>query len=359
MVKISLIVPFYNVAPYFAECLESIVNQSLKEIEIILIDDCGSDGSLAIAQSYVAKDERIKIVKQPQGGGAGLARNKGISEACGNYIWFVDSDDYITSPTACEELYNIAEEQTCEVVRFNGFIFNDSRPQNRANFRPCRKAGLYNTKDYLQTNSYTVSPWLFLFKASFLKNNHLNFAATVQEDIIIALWLLLTVKIYVYSNYFYAYRVRAGSVTTLAVSRQLYEQAPILCAGLKHFATTQLSTNFLPYLIFGYLHVLFLSSKFRQAFKQSPVQANVVSHWLPYLTEIAANFDNKVIKLLKNNVGLTFLSISCLKLLLKAVKKQAKPGKLVIYIKLLYLTVFIDKLRPALIIAKLKVKNKK
>ncbi|MDR2766058.1 MAG: glycosyltransferase [Holosporaceae bacterium] len=93
--KVSVIVPVYNVEPYLRECLDSIVNQSLKEIEIICIEDCSTDNGLKILQEYAQKDRRIKIIRHPQNRGLSAARNSGLRVARGEYICFVDSDDYI------------------------------------------------------------------------------------------------------------------------------------------------------------------------------------------------------------------------------------------------------------------------
>lgn len=90
--QVSLVVPFYNVEPYFAACLTSLVRQSYRNLQIILVDDGSGDGSLDIARSYARWDRRIRIIRQPNAG-LGAARNTGIAEARGRYLGFVDSDD--------------------------------------------------------------------------------------------------------------------------------------------------------------------------------------------------------------------------------------------------------------------------
>ena len=95
MVKVSVIVPVYNVAPYLEECLDSIMNQTLKEIEIICVDDCSTDTSYSILESYAKRDSRFIIIKNNINIGSGPSRNIGIRLAKGNTIIFIDSDDYI------------------------------------------------------------------------------------------------------------------------------------------------------------------------------------------------------------------------------------------------------------------------
>lgn len=117
MVKVSVIVPIYNVEKYLRQCLDSIVTQTLKEIEILLIDDGSTDQSLEIAKEYEKKDARIQVICQPNGG-AGAARNNGIRHATGEYLSFLDSDDFF-EPNMLEEAYVKAEETSADFVVFN------------------------------------------------------------------------------------------------------------------------------------------------------------------------------------------------------------------------------------------------
>ena len=104
MDKISVIVPFYNVEPYIRNCVDSIINQTYKNLEIILADDGSTDNSGKICDEYALKDNRIKVLHL-KNGGPGIARNAGLDVATGKYIGYVDSDDYI-EPDMYETLYN-------------------------------------------------------------------------------------------------------------------------------------------------------------------------------------------------------------------------------------------------------------
>src|SRR5512139_3799743 len=92
--EISVVVPFYNVEAYLAECLDSLVDQTFDDFEVLLVDDGSPDGSRAIAERYAAADPRLRVVTRPNGG-LGAARNTGIREARGRYLTFVDSDDVV------------------------------------------------------------------------------------------------------------------------------------------------------------------------------------------------------------------------------------------------------------------------
>lgn len=116
MVKVSIIMPVYNVEKYLNECLDSIVNQTFEDIEIICINDGSTDNSLAILKSYASQDGRIIIISQ-ENTGIGAARNAGMRIANGDYVFFIDSDDFLY-PDAIEELYENAIFNDSDVVLF-------------------------------------------------------------------------------------------------------------------------------------------------------------------------------------------------------------------------------------------------
>lgn len=124
--KISIIVPIYNAEKYIDKCIESIINQTFKDIEIILINDGSSDGSRNIIDRYAKKDKRIIAIYQ-ENSGPSVARNKGIKIAKGKYIGFVDSDDYIEE-TMYEELYNLVNDNNIQVgmCAYNELHFYDN-----------------------------------------------------------------------------------------------------------------------------------------------------------------------------------------------------------------------------------------
>lgn len=115
MKKISVIVPVYNVEKYLPECLDSIINQTLKDIEIICINDGSPDNSLEILKRYAANDARIKIIDK-KNEGVGKARNDGIHAAEGEFVAFMDSDDYYPAENVLECLYNAAKENSVKVA---------------------------------------------------------------------------------------------------------------------------------------------------------------------------------------------------------------------------------------------------
>lgn len=113
-VKISIIVPVFNVEKYLSECLNSLINQTLKDIEIICVDDGSTDSSPSILEEFHNKDERVKIIRQ-ENSGVSVARNNGIAIAQGEYVGFVDSDDWVDADFF-EKLYNASQKFGAEVV---------------------------------------------------------------------------------------------------------------------------------------------------------------------------------------------------------------------------------------------------
>ena len=93
--QLSFIIPVFNAAPFIGECLSSLCDQTLQDIEIICVDDRSDDSSLALLREYAGKDSRITVLAQTEKAFPGGARNRGLSIAGGKYVWFIDSDDYI------------------------------------------------------------------------------------------------------------------------------------------------------------------------------------------------------------------------------------------------------------------------
>jgi glycosyltransferase involved in cell wall biosynthesis len=117
MIKISIVIPVYNVEKYLRDCIESVINQTEKDIEIICIDDGSTDNSLKILDEIAAEEERVKIFCNDKNRGLSYTRNRGLGIAKGKYIYFLDSDDMIVSG-AMEELYDFAVTQQADVILF-------------------------------------------------------------------------------------------------------------------------------------------------------------------------------------------------------------------------------------------------
>lgn len=176
--KVSVIVPIYNVEKYLNKCVDSIINQSLRDIEIILVDDGSTDNSGEIADTYAQKDRRVKVIHK-ENGGQGSARNYGIEVAQGKYIGFVDSDDWIDL-NMYEELYIAAEKENADIAVCNRKVFDENN-----NLRTIVNVSeriieinKVNTVDYVIERLFyphTVVVYNKIFKKSIIYNNNISF----------------------------------------------------------------------------------------------------------------------------------------------------------------------------------------
>lgn len=170
MPKISVIIPVYNVEKYLAECLTSVVNQTFKDIEIICVNDGSTDNSPKILEEFAQKDSRIKIINQ-ENQGMSCARNAGLAVATGEYITFVDSDDYIST-----DLYaDMQKYLPAELICFNAKIFPMSEKYRALqNYIQCKFEGEQPITEKIikQTN---IHIWNKIFKTSVIRENNIKF----------------------------------------------------------------------------------------------------------------------------------------------------------------------------------------
>ena len=178
--KISIIVPVFNSEELLGNCLDSLKNQTLSDIEIICVDDGSSDGSLRILRDYESEDGRFRIFTQ-ENSGAGAARNCGIDESRGEFILFVDSDDYMESD-ACEKLYEQAHRLDCDLILFDSIRhFPNNRDLYLIHFRQNKDID-YGIRvfdyEYFRNRvfdgEYGVI-WNKMYKASFIRDNEIRF----------------------------------------------------------------------------------------------------------------------------------------------------------------------------------------
>ncbi|MEM4181817.1 MAG: glycosyltransferase family 2 protein [Candidatus Pacearchaeota archaeon] len=182
---ISVIIPVYNSKKFLRKCLNSIINQTLKNIEIICINDNSNDSSLKILKDYQKKDRRIKVFNQKMNRGQGFCRNLGLRIAKGEYISFIDSDDWINK-TYLERLYKTAKKKNAEVVICS--MFNEKTNKYYYFFK--EKKVYYNIKEKIKISQIEKrgSVCNVLFSKKLLKKNHLFFEEGVfYEDILFML----------------------------------------------------------------------------------------------------------------------------------------------------------------------------
>jgi glycosyltransferase involved in cell wall biosynthesis len=115
---VSVVIPLYNAEKFIRACVDSVLNQTLKNVEVVIVDDCSTDGSLALCRELYGNNERVRIFQQPKNGGPGAARNRGVREAQGEYIAFLDSDDEMI-PCNLERMFTTAKKYDADVLHNN------------------------------------------------------------------------------------------------------------------------------------------------------------------------------------------------------------------------------------------------
>jgi len=194
MVKISVIIPVYNTGKYLAECLDSVINQTFKDIEIICINDGSTDNSLSVLKRYAKKDKRIKVIIQINKG-LSAVRNRGIEEAQGEYISFIDSDDVIDKDYY-KVLINLMKKHHADIVMAGMKIVNGDNVSD--NTTPnCVTNNLQEKISYLPNGSCCDK----LFKISLFKDNKLTFpVGRLYEDNIVLLQLMFYSNVVAFTN---------------------------------------------------------------------------------------------------------------------------------------------------------------
>ncbi|MCL2027004.1 MAG: glycosyltransferase [Bacteroidales bacterium] len=210
---ISVIIPVYKVEKYLEQCLVSVIFNSYKNLEIIVIDDGSPDNSAAIYNKYAECDERIKIiVQEKESEGPSAARNTGIKNATGDYIHFMDSDDYIDL-NFYEELINDALQCDADIAAAGVKMTNSVLTIKHDARIVC--ADLYTKFEKLQCARYTYI-WCYLFRRDFLVENNLLFVVgRYFEDVAFALSAVKVAnRVVINPNTFYYYVRRPGAITT-------------------------------------------------------------------------------------------------------------------------------------------------
>lgn len=163
--KVSVIIPIYNAEKYLSECLDSVVNDNLKEIEIVCIDNDSTDNSLQILKEYASNDSRIKIIKNENNLGIFANRAKGVLAARGKYILHLDSDDELL-PNIVEKVYEIAEIEQADIVHFGHIVFKEGISEE-VHYENPRDAGcIFNKEIFLGFANRRIdsTPWGKLIK---------------------------------------------------------------------------------------------------------------------------------------------------------------------------------------------------
>lgn len=212
MPKVSVLVPVYNVERYLSECLDSLINQTMKDIEIIAVDDGSTDSSGKILDEYAEKDSRIKVFHK-RNTGYGNTMNVALSQATGEYVGILESDDFI-APDAFEKLYNTASEQQADVVKANYYRFYSNRTEFGDALHDYPKEFRFNAVMIPKIIDKADTIWSGFYRRSFLEQQKIHFHETpgaAFQDISFAIQVWVKAKrIYLLPDAFVYYRKDNG-----------------------------------------------------------------------------------------------------------------------------------------------------
>ncbi|WP_294064325.1 glycosyltransferase [uncultured Fusobacterium sp.] len=240
-IKVSVIIPVYNVEDYIEKCLESVVNQTLKEIEIIVVNDGTKDNSIKKIEKYFS-DSRIKIINK-QNGGLSSARNAGLEIAKGEYISFIDSDDFIEEKML-EELYN--ESENADIVFSNNLNYNMLDNKLSKEEREFFFDKMSNKGSYICMYSSAVV-WNKIYKRDFLEKNNLRFIEGIihEDDIFTIKSHFLAEKVKYVKKFHYYYRInRKDSIMNNKVKNKHLENYKVIYEQVREFYDNFNGTNF-------------------------------------------------------------------------------------------------------------------
>lgn len=219
-IKVSIIMPVYNVEDYVGRAIESILNQTLKEFEFIIVDDGATDGSGKICDQYAEKDSRIRVIHK-ENGGAPSARNAAIEIASGKYMYFMDSDDW-AEQGMLEDMYALAEEHQAQLVVAGFYIDTYFNKEEYLTDDYVSEDAVYTNKETFRKKAYKLfdknllyTPWNKLYLASYLMEHEIRFPKTFWDDFPFNLHVIENVeRVVVTSNQYYHFlRARAESET--------------------------------------------------------------------------------------------------------------------------------------------------
>ncbi len=300
MKKVSVIIPVYNVEKYIKKCLDSLVNQTLSDIEIIVVNDGTPDNSQIIIDEYVKNypDKVISIVKE--NGGQGSARNIGLGKATGEYIGYVDSDDYVEL-NMYEELYDKAKENDSDIIICGNNIVYEN------NYKKISEINYDNKYNNFENAFFgKMAVWNKLYKKEILINNNIKFKEKVwYEDFAFTLKTLVNAKTIAFlDKSLYNYLWREGSTMNNNNVKRNLEILDAFDDIRNYLISNDLLNNYYSYLEFNAINHIYISTIVRviNANVSNDLKKEVIDKLLEYMNSNFKDFkNNKYIKTLSRN----------------------------------------------------------
>jgi glycosyltransferase involved in cell wall biosynthesis len=269
--KVTIVIPVYNVREFIIDCLTSVFEQDYKNIEIILVNDRSVDGSIEIAANLISENDKkfpVKIIHHETNMGVSAARNTGIKNASGDYIFFLDSDDTLLPNSISTLIERIKTDDTDIII--GNFISDNNFPY----FNNSRYLSYPETLVSFLTESYYAMAWNKLIKLQFLKAYSLLFIDGIyHEDMLFSFFLALySKKIIITDKITYRYHKRSGSIMSAFNEKHIKDLLFIINEEIKIFKNNQLLFLFHRYIINKCYYVLTI------IFKCSPINTSYIKN---------------------------------------------------------------------------------
>lgn len=293
MVKVSVILPVYGVAQYIVKCTESLLAQTLDEMEFIYVDDHGPDNSIELVKQTIAghpREGQFRFLKPEHNMGAGMARNFAIPQAQGEYIAFVDSDDWV-EPTMFEELYNEAKRQggvdLCYCQASKDYL--DGKPSEILCSPKVEPGEFTHAKRVHFLANYVSYFWTFIYRREQIENNAIRYPEerSADDSYFVACNLLTAKTIARVDKPFYHYLIRPGSVVTTKNSTKYQKRLAVFAHLMDYAKQHGVYQEYQAEIDYIYLKKGCLSSILNYVYNTSQPQRSV-------LAEILAELDRQV-----------------------------------------------------------------
>ena len=337
-IKVSIIIPVYNVEQYLRQCLDSIIQQTFRDFECICINDCSTDNSRSILEEYAKKDDRFIVINLSENKGQGEARNYGLNIAKGKYITFVDSDDWVTSDYL-EVLHKAIEKYNTDFVSAKTYFFDNTTNITAISSRKPKisfNTIIYSEKDRMQIirdiNILQASTvWGNIYNRSFFSSNNMSFKPIKFEDTLFMWEAFIKAQNFVFIEdiiYFYRMNRKNSTMDSFSVEDRMLYHNQLIDLNKREFNKK--------YLSYCYTYILLRSAtmtsylpleKAKLLFAKMKESFNYINYIIDYTYP---NFVNKIrlflfIICLKYNFKMSFIYLGRL---LNKFKTMLGPYKL-------------------------------
>lgn len=309
MIKLTIIIPVYNVEKYIEKCIKSILRQELNNYEIILVDDGSTDNSGNICDQYAIKYNNVRVIHQMNKGLSG-ARNTGIREAKGEYLMFIDSDDFINEKVALNEIIDKLKE---DAIQFKWIYYYE----NKNKYIYFKDNELYPNIDFedllfkkVQDGTISISACNKIVRRSIIVDNNIYFDETLlSEDIDWSLKLYLHIKsLTVINQNVYVYRQqRAGSITNSTSEKNILSLFKIIQYWYKYeYSNKKIKEIYLNYLAYQYIILLTIINR-KNCNKALKEEIYLLKEILKNNENYKVKISNKIFKVFGYNIGIFIL----------------------------------------------------